>query len=1199
MELKPTYTTGALPFSKMAVEFLEEFLSSSLFPARNVAEHWGTETVFATEFLDLYAMSSPQVQRAVFPLIDPEYYLANAKLADPDENLLEHFLLHGVHLEIDPHPLISFDWMRFSRPDLFERALTPHLFFSIFESNLLSTSPFFDIAYYKRITKGARGFKSAFVDYVLRGADLGLSPCRWFDVDHYRETYPDVPEGGMPALLHFMQVGDAEMRSPSERFDPTWYQEQYSNSAHQIEHPLHHFLRWGRMSRHAPSPEGRNEARTTARNHRMDQASVNLVYDPKPDEYRDAYRRTRSVTAAALSRALVSLRDPAGAAPAAAPDRQPRRRAAPGPAFSASDAPRVEVVIHNATKLFPVTRSLRSLRLALQALPDHDVAVTVVFDQATQEQQAASQLANKAGGVRLAHWQETAPLKTRAPYVLFLSAGTELGAQDLTALTQGLHAHSGAVAVAPLIVNSQGGLVAAGGMTHADGSLHLVGQGMTPRTCPWARDRAVPWAPLTAMLVERAALDAAGPGLWSHLQANRPVDLAMALRQQGGSLHLVAQARAQRRSGVRHPARDQAEAQRIVHDHGDQIARDLSLKVIAQFFPHFSPDPVVQGLNGAGTTDWYHVGKTHPGFVGHYQPHIPADLGYYDSRLGQVLDQQIALARQYGVDGFLLRYYNLSGQRVLGDTFDQLCQGRFDGFQHALCWDTRGIEDLVDPVEKGVAPPRQSFDDRVLDAVLEDAVAAARVQGCLQVDGKPLFVVSDIDRLPDAGAFAQRARRAFQAAGFDDVHLAMLGADSQALSFGSSPADFGFDSLIQEPPRGIEASKSKRGAKTFRALDIQMQDYRDIAAGAVRGAVTPYRSFPGLCAGWDDTPRRRLQHRVLLDQSPAAFQAWMHSATDVLDQGVIGDDRMLFVTAWNHWAAGAHLEPDLAFGHAWLQALRAARHQSVVPASLPAETRRARASGQGMAGVAPLAIVIHAYYLDVFSEMLEMIVDEGLRYPLYITCPEQNAEQALALAQEAGQEAKVFISANHGRDLLPFLQSVHQVQLDGHKYLLKLHTKKSPHRTDGHMWRKELFGPFLNGANLERIVAAFETKPELGMTGPGSHILPLSDHFDENQAHVTALCQRLNVDAEQAFAHDQFVAGTMFFARFSTLLPILKLGLRADEFEDEAGQVDGTLAHALERVFGLGCRLNGRKVVALEDVLGGERRRVRGRNFHQ
>ncbi len=1205
MELKLTHTTGALPFSKTAVDFIEHYLGTDLFPTNRVAAHWGVETVLPVEFLDLYGMSTPEVQRDVFPIIEPEFYRSSANLADPDENLLEHFLQHGIHLEIDPHPLLSFEWMRFSRPDIFERPLTPQIFFSIFESNLISTTPFLDLAFYRRAATGASRLKSAFFDYVLRGAALDLSPSRWIDLDHYRETYPDVPRDAMGALIHFIQVGDADLRSPTPDFDPGWYQENYSTGAHQIDHPLYHFLRWGRFARHAPRLDGVVDTPEGIRNRRVEQAKVNFVFEPEPEKYSEAYRRARTMSSVALTRRVQSLRDsetPDGPAIGrGAGERGSRDRRVLSGGFTVNPNPAVEILVHGTGKLLPLMRTVGAL---VKAAPDlsgletnghKGVSVTVLFDQSDEEAETARKLADKVGGIGLAFQNDSTPLKTDAPAVLLVSAGAEITSDAIAALVTDLTARPDTVATAPLIVTSQGTLVTAGGMVQANGTAKLVGQGMSPDACPWARDRAVPWAPSTALLIARDALDQTGESLWTDLQDGHPVDLSMRLRQGGGQIRLVGAAQVKNRSGMVAPFRDYKVSHRILEDFSDTIEKDLHLRVIAHFFPHFSPDDVVQKFNGQGTTDWFFVSKTHPDFVGHYQPHVPRDLGFYDSRMDEVLQKQTAMARRYGVDGFLLRYYNIDGQRILGQTFEQLIAGKFQGVQHALCWDTQGLDGVVDPIEKGFSPPQQSFDTKTVDAVLQDAIAAASVDGCITVGGLPLFAVSGIDHLPDATAFAAHARQAFRDAGFVDVHLAMLSPDTTSDAFGKDPNDFGFDSVIQDAPQGLDVQASKRGTKAFRATNIKMEDYRDVAVGAFRAAIPPYVQFPGVCTGWDDTPRRRLSHRVLLEQNPATFQAWLQTAIDELDLGMIGDERLIFVNAWNNWSCGAHLEPDNAFGRSWLQAIENARHRGLAPVTGAPETRRARAGGHSGSA----AILIHAYYLDVFEEMIEMMVNESLSYPLYVTCPETNVDGVRKITEAAGLDATILPSENHGRDVLPFLNNVQQIQLDGHKYLLKLHTKKSLHRSDGDMWRKELFGPFLNRQNLDRIVTAFDSSPRFGMTGPESHILPLTDHLVENQTHLSALTKRLGVDFEDALARDQFVAGTMFFARFSTLLPILKLGLNRDDFEDESGQVDGTIAHALERAFGLACRLNGREVVPLETVLG-ERRASRGggRKFH-
>jgi lipopolysaccharide biosynthesis protein len=140
--------------------------------------------------------------------------------------------------------------------------------------------------------------------------------------------------------------------------------------------------------------------------------------------------------------------------------------------------------------------------------------------------------------------------------------------------------------------------------------------------------------------------------------------------------------------------------------------------------------------------------------------------------------------------------------------------------------------------------------------------------------------------------------------------------------------------------------------------------------------------------------------------------------------------------------------------------------------------------------------------------------------------------------------------------------------------VLKLHTKRSTHRQDGEVWRHDLLDKLLAPQRAQRILAAMNSDPHLGLVGAEGHLQPISYYWGANRETVAYLCTRLGIAPAQ-IEHDRFVAGSMFWVRLDALRPLLDAHLGEDEFETEQGQVDGTLAHAIERVFALAAAASG------------------------
>ncbi len=228
--------------------------------------------------------------------------------------------------------------------------------------------------------------------------------------------------------------------------------------------------------------------------------------------------------------------------------------------------------------------------------------------------------------------------------------------------------------------------------------------------------------------------------------------------------------------------------------------------------------------------------------------------------------------------------------------------------------------------------------------------------------------------------------------------------------------------------------------------------------------------------------------------------------------------------------------------------------------------------------ITKIAIIVHVFYLDVFNEILELLLkSDSYNFKLFITAPHHLIRELDDALSSASLQFSLLEVANRGRDVLPFITMLPVVFDEGFELVLKIHTKRSNHLKKKEVWRDDLFFKLLGPGAISNAMQVFEKYQEIGIIGPIGHLLPMSFYYGANAGRVEVLSKKLGLTTDQ-LANFHFVAGTMFFARKETLLPILNLGLTEHDFEVENNQLDGTLAHALERGFAAGLLASGLKL---------------------
>ena len=352
-------------------------------------------------------------------------------------------------------------------------------------------------------------------------------------------------------------------------------------------------------------------------------------------------------------------------------------------------------------------------------------------------------------------------------------------------------------------------------------------------------------------------------------------------------------------------------------------------KLIAYYLTQFCPNPYNDAWWGKGVTEWNNVSKSQPQYLGHYQPRLPGELGYYDLRLDENIERQVELAKQYGIYGFDFYFYWFDGKRLLEGPLDRYIANKNIDFPFALCWvneswtkqwSGRSFEVLMEQ-----NPSVESYRQFIVD--MAPYLCDERY---ITVKGRKLLTIYRPFQVPEPEQTIAYWRQYMR----DNYGIELYLVASIGVYEHLERMDYlavGYDALSEfciapqvEYMRNITAEKQFACEKFVGEIYSYPQFVKE-KGYLKRSAQKMYRAISPM---WDNTPRRMNAGLVLDGSTPELFQAWLGGIMQENKERGDLDDDIIFINAWNEWAEGAYMEPDAYWGYGYLDAARQALEES-------------------------------------------------------------------------------------------------------------------------------------------------------------------------------------------------------------------------------------------------------------------------------
>ncbi len=853
---------------------------------------------------------------------DTKYYLSdNSDVADADINPLQHYIDHGSREGRSSYMFFDEKYYLENNPDIRSSGVNPLIHFMEFGwREGRSPGIYFDINFYLSQNPDiAEAEVNPLIHFVEFGWLEGRNPNPYFNINYYLLENSAVADSGMNPLLHFIKQGWQNGCNPNPDFDVDYYISAYPDAVRSGDNPLRHYIETGRSSGYMTFPAKQRVngvVKDTFVSHEKQKYVSEMIYDDIKRRIKHSTIRIKNtpqcvkITEDTIADSIENL------------------------SFNSWSNPEVSIIIPVFNCLQMLVECLVSIkkyvRIPFEIIIADDCSDDTRIQAMFENHQTVKYIRNEVNVGFLRNVNNSISCCS-GEFIFLLNSDVQLLDDCVSVLVSHLQTDPDAMVSGPKIIYPNGILQEAGGCIRTDCSTVMTGNGHSAEDTRYGFNRYVDYISGACLCFEKENFILLGKFDESYSPAYAE-DLEFCARviKMGKKVLYVAETTIVHRLSASSEAvsedfkiyQSAVNKQKFREGYSTFFKKENRIKPIAFYLPQFHSIKENSYWWGEGYTEWREVANARPLFHHHYQPHIPADLGFYDLDTHKgIFEKQAALARRYGIHGFCFYYYNFGNFELLEKPLERFLRSEAD-IQFCLCWANENWTRTWDGRENDILCKQNEDADGDFLAVLKGMERYVHDSRYITVDKKPLVLIYRAELIGNIRNVTRSWRKYWKDKYKGELYLCLV--DSMGRSSGSSisPEELGFDAAVEFPVHHVNNTSKLKISDELENVRFEgmSYDYTDAVVEICSRKHPGYKRFPGVFPSWDNTPRRGNTSTVFRNAHPSSFQVFLENKCEEAKL-YSRDERLLFVNAWNEWGEGAHLEPDIEYGHTWLQVI--------------------------------------------------------------------------------------------------------------------------------------------------------------------------------------------------------------------------------------------------------------------------------------